>query len=457
MDERPASSQVQASEARQNFFWMAIWFSISHGTVTTPLIYATSVFNNDVGYTGNALLYVVTVLFALLVSVPAVHYCGVRISLLLAMTLYSMYVALFTLAVAAGSSGIKDSKDLTVDAMQWLCYMTGCAFGGVAAGLVWTAQGSFFSRSAKLVAEEEGRPREQMNTELAGQFAFWYLLCEVLAKLISSVLLKILEIQVWIVGIIYTVISIVAVGAMFRLKDVAPEEGTGAKNPKLTTLERLSVVAVMWKDPKLWLLSFMNISFGFSAAYMNGYFNAHYAKPAIGDKALGFVGSITVASAVVFTQVLSRFRATHTPAGKRTAYTIGAISFFSIPAIVLTACQSENQCKSWHWYVVFFYALQGMGRSVYESTNRAVFADFYPGDQTESAFANSFVQMSVASAICFFMSADLRGNIIAWMVLVAAVLTPGAYVMAERMRFNESIPKEVLDEDSPLLAPEHNS
>ena len=32
----------------------------------------------------------------------------------------------------------------------------------------------------------------------------------------------------------------------------------------------------LWRDPRIWLLSLTNLTFGFSAAYMNGFVNRHY-------------------------------------------------------------------------------------------------------------------------------------------------------------------------------------
>lgn len=55
------------------------------------------------------------------------------------------------------------------------------------------------------------------------------------------------------------------------------------------------------------------------------------------------------------------------------------------------------------------YVLQGVGRAVYESTGKGVFADFFPGDAA-GAFANNMLQNATAFALCFFLSDHLKAG-----------------------------------------------
>ena len=50
---------------------------------------------------------------------------------------------------------------------------------------------------------------------------------------------------------------------------------------KLTATLRLLV------DARIWLLSFLNVAFGFSAAFMNGYFNSQILAVSFGSKYVG--------------------------------------------------------------------------------------------------------------------------------------------------------------------------
>ena len=73
--------------------------------------------------------------------------------------------------------------------------------GGIAAGFLWTAQGAYFARNAELYAEAGGRiwgaaaGAEESTVEratglFASIFAAFYLLWEVVMKLLSSILPK---------------------------------------------------------------------------------------------------------------------------------------------------------------------------------------------------------------------------------------------------------------------------
>lgn len=66
------------------------------------------------------------------------------------------------------------------------------------------------------------------------------------------------------------------------------------------------------------------------------------------------------------------------------------------------------------------YILAGSGRAVFEGTNKAVFADFFPNDK-EAAFANVIIQSGGSAAIAFFvfpyMSKEAKGIVCAVVAL----------------------------------------
>merc|ERR1711934_364118 len=150
-------------------------------------------------------------------------------------------------------------------------------------------------------------------------------------------------------------------------------------------------------DVRVWLLSFTNLTFGFCAAFMNGYVNEHYVKDstAFNESAIGFLTAITAVvaglSATVFARLSKRFG------------------------------------KGW----VLFFVLHGLGRGVYESTNKVAFADFFPG-KAPGAFANCMMQNSFAFAVCFFLSAAFQSqpSVLAGIVLTLAALTGPSYALA---------------------------
>lgn len=59
--------------------------------------------------------------------------------------------------------------------------------------------------------------------------------------------------------------------------------------------------------------------------------------------------------------------------------------------------------------LIFVYMLHGVGRGIFESTNKAVIADFF-GDHAPAAFANVIWSSGGASALGFFMFPLLSGD-----------------------------------------------
>jgi len=178
-------------------------------------------------------------------------------------------------------------------------------------------------------------------------------------------------------------------------------------------------------DVRVWLLSFTNLTFGFCAAFMNGYVNEHYVKEstAFNETAIGFLTAITAVvaglSAPVFARLSKRF-------GKGWVVFFGSLAFMTIPLCVIFA-----RVDTWGVGIILFFVLHGLGRGVYESTNKVAFADFFPG-KAPGAFANCMMQNSFAFAVCFFLSAAFQSqpSVLAGIVLTLAALTGPSYALA---------------------------
>lgn len=407
-----------AQEVRRNFRWMTLCFAVNHSCATAPLVYASSVLDTEVGFVGNGVLYTVSVVSSLLLAVASVDAVGLKGGILLGAGLYCTYVGCFTLAA------------LSIDVVnfQYFFFVSGSIACGLAAGILWTAEGGYMAKSATLLASAANIEREAATAELAGEFAFYYLVLEVVGKLAFS-LLQGLGWQVWHIGLLYTIIALVATCLLFKINDVesnASEARINILNPDLSqkgAFSKLFATVRLWQDPRIWLLAPTNITFGFSAAYLNGYFNAVYEAPELGTKSLGVLCAVTVACAALLSKVYGMLGK---QCGKGVPITVGALSFASIPILVMTT----NCCEGFGWTMLIFYILQGSGRAVYESTNKAVFSDFFTGEDTEGAFANCAMQMSVASAGLFFYSGRISGQQLASMVMISALLTPFVYSLA---------------------------
>lgn len=104
-----------------------------------------------------------------------------------------------------------------------------------------------------------------------------------------------------------------------------------------------------------------------------------------------------------------------------------------------------NGTMQWGWGLLIFSVLQGSGRAVYESTNKAIFSDFFNGADAQGAFANCFFQMSVASALCFLLQTVLTQRALEVLVLTFALATPMSYYLTRHLNSVKS------DEVLPLV------
>eukprot|EP00929_Paragymnodinium_shiwhaense_P001115 TRINITY_DN101335_c0_g1_i1.p1 TRINITY_DN101335_c0_g1~~TRINITY_DN101335_c0_g1_i1.p1 ORF type:complete len:442 (+),score=93.66 TRINITY_DN101335_c0_g1_i1:104-1429(+) len=402
---------------QRNFWLFAISFAMNHGTVTTPLVVATTFLPEEVANTGSAILYVFTCISSLLLGAPVTGYLGAKGGLLFGMTFYCVYVTGFTLAIVFTGSNF----------LQVTCWLVGSICGGIAAGVLWTAQGSYFAATATLLAEAHGTTREVQTAKLAGSFAMVYLLLEVGSKLLFTLLKLMLPTS--LCGVAFTAIAVLSLFGMSAAKDIGkPAAGTSARvNP----LAKLFAAASLWSDPVVWLLSPTNFVFGFCAAFMNGYVNGNFTKVEIGEEYVPALGAFT---ALVAAGLSPLFGLMAQVTGKGPVLFVGHLCFLCIPLLLLLTvkCLGQEGCQSgWGWGLGVLYLLQGSGRAVYESTNRATFSDFFTGDRTEGAFANCMLQSSLSFATCFFLQTALKQGIaLEIIVIVLAALIVVTFPLA---------------------------
>ena len=399
------TTKYTAEEVRSNFSFMSICFALNHGVVTTPLAVATTLLQLDVANFGNALLYTVTLVSSLFLGAPTVGKFGPKGGLVFGMFFYCVYIGFFALSL------------LYTDSTQ-LLFTVGSACGGLAAGVLWTAQGAYFASSATQLAKSTEQTREGATAELSSQFAFYYLLLEVFSKLGFSAL-QALGLQVSQIGLIYFAAgacSLIGITQVYEFRS-----SSDATDPLSKALAAVS----LWSDPTLWLLAPTNLTFGFCAAYMNGFVNARYASQELGAEYVAFLGAVTALTAAALAKAYGPLGA---QIGKGPIITAGAACAFAIPAL------TWQGCTGWGWLLLSLYLLQGSFRAVYESTNRATFSDFFPGKKSEGAFANCMLQSSMGFATCFFLQNSLSSTELSTIVLALALLTPVGYLLASSMR-----------------------
>ena len=398
----PDSQRYSADEVQRNFFLMGVLFAINHGVVTTPLAVSTTLLKLETATFGNGLLYVVTLLSSLLLGAPVVGQLGPKGGLTFGMFFYCLYIACF-----AGA--------LYFTGQEWL-FTAGSACGGLAAGVLWTAQGTYFASSASALSAT-GRSRDEATADLSGQFAFSYLLLEVLSKLFFSVL-QAFGIDVWFIATLYFLLALLSLLLMQIWIYDLPSGDSDAAKP----LDKVLAAISLWSDPAVWLLAPTNLSFGFCAAYMNGFVNARFAAAELGQESVAFLGAITALTAAFLAKAYGSLKV-----GKGTIISLGAGCAIAIPVLTYSGC------SGWGWSLLSLYFLQGSVRAVYESTNRAIFSDFFPG-QSEGAFANCMLQSSLGFATCFFLQNSLSAEQLSGIIVGLALSTSLGYTVASSLK-----------------------
>eukprot|EP01035_Chromulina_nebulosa_P034823 gene34823-46777_t len=132
-----------------NFSAMCIIFSLNHSCVVACLAYASAELGNDLSSICGGILYVCFALTAFLVANPLVLAIGWKSGLVIGTCGYCIYVCGFLISVIFLEYFVTFS---------WVMACLAAAVGGLAGGLLWTAQGRCFSQHASLYALSTGLP-----------------------------------------------------------------------------------------------------------------------------------------------------------------------------------------------------------------------------------------------------------------------------------------------------------
>merc|ERR1711985_40948 len=188
--------------------------------------------------------------------------------------------------------------------------------------------------ASRVIATDEGVTSEVVTAELGARFASLYLACEVIAKASVTGLKLATPLSItyiWsIVFFLYAFVAALSTLLANRCVDLQsrPEPGP--------LLGKAMAAVELMPDVRVWLLSFTNLTFGFSAAFMNGYVNEHYVKdsPAFSAAALDFLSAITAVTAGMSAPVFARLSAL---VGKGWVVFLGSLAFMTIPLCVIFA------------------------------------------------------------------------------------------------------------------------
>lgn len=283
------------------------------------------------------------------------------------------------------------------------------------------------------------------NSSMAGRFAATLLLMDVVVKLLFSLLQgsflqwRFDEAILSFDGVILLFACIAVADVLVLLVVVRqppgppPEVDEGLEAPPQSQqCQALRGAFQLWPLPEVWCIGLTNLTFGLCSGYMNGVVNGSFAakSPLFGKASIGALMACTSLLAAGCSLSLD---ALAQRVGKGLVLGLGGFCFAGIPLSVLVV-QPSAANGFWGIWLLVPYVFQGLGRSVYEGTNRAVFADFFRGEQGTGAFANCMMQSGSAFFTSFLLQSTLPpgtcDRVMAYSVLAIAALTAPAYAVA---------------------------
>jgi MFS family permease len=396
-----SSNEVDSVQARRtliNFVAMSILFSLNHGCAVSCLSLATARLGS-VGAWQSGLLYLSYTGTALLGATYVVKRLGARNALAAGMGAYVFYVAAFWIATV-----LQDEQEMMIRIVA----LTGAAIGGVGAGFLWTAQGSYFACAAEEHAQLLGQPKTESTAMLAGIFAFIYLLAEVVLRSLSSVLLELWSVKWSTIFCVYLLITILSTVLMlFLVRDYNDDDDEEEEEANSSTssvwYKVTAALRLIRTDSKMKYMIAINMVFGFTWAFLNGFFNGEVVPIVLNDADSKYLGLLTSGMATVASILSLVFaRLTHYT-GKVAILILGASSCLFIALMFLVQPAIETWTLT---NVIVVYVMQGVGRATFEGTLKALFADYFAYEKA-AGYANIILWNGLSGAIGYVMTFSL--------------------------------------------------
>jgi len=416
------TSDETASSILIKFVMFSILFSANHGAVVSCLSLATARLG-DLGTAQNSVLYLSYTLSALFGSTYVIKTYGPGKSIILGMTIYCIYTASYVVATA-----IPSIKEVAV--------ITGGLIGGIGGGFLWTAQGSYFAQASEKYAIYKKIQVEVASTRFAGIFAGIYLTEEVMMRLFSTLMIKIMNWSWQSVFCGYTIIAIVAtifMGCIMTDFEVPvgqnlleEEEGTSITKgdghiiiesgltPLLDNERKTSshsslfykatvTFRMLFTDPKMKYMIPLSSAFALSSVFMISFVSGEVLRVSLDDENSTYIGiltSVTPATAGIMSVI---FGFSAQKIGNGIILVIGCACFFMISILFILL----PDFSSWNLaLLIVVYGLQGIGRSTFEGALKAEFAIVFT-DEKEGAFGNIIFQNGLVTTIGFYLIAHL--------------------------------------------------
>mmetsp|Transcript_2647 Transcript_2647/g.5944 ORF Transcript_2647/g.5944 Transcript_2647/m.5944 type:complete len:486 (+) Transcript_2647:1-1458(+) len=477
-----------------------------------PINLASSLLDAQVGYVGNGVFYVFVLGSAIGTGPGACERLGPVRALALGMGLYAAYVLGTAFASTFCAESGPDDGCLAATTMQWVVYLAATVSGGLGAGFMWLAQSALFALTVDAVAASEGVTGSEVTAALASRFAVVFLAMEVLARLSATGLLE-LGVGVFATLFLYSVVGFgAAVGA--SMVENVPQRSRDAKwvhlnavvalwsDPKIWLL---SCTNMAFGFSAAYMNGYVNAAFAVPAVGAE----AVSALSALTGVAAGFVAACSGSSSarrllfvvsgacavfIALSAGVNEVAISAAVAGpvhvgeavqQQGDVVAGQPTAVVAEGTIIASCEScvtfdvavtsgvftmrkgvvvagrergvvhavvptPRTPSAWGWGLSLLYLAQGVIRGVFESSNRALHAELFPGKGTAGALGNNLVHSTVAFALAYFLS-ELLTPVLPWIVGVLGALSVPATMVARSMVKDVASDNEEGEESQALI------
>eukprot|EP00300_Choanocystis_sp_HF-7_P009090 c16261_g1_i1.p1 GENE.c16261_g1_i1~~c16261_g1_i1.p1 ORF type:complete len:191 (-),score=35.54 c16261_g1_i1:116-688(-) len=160
------------------------------------------------------------------------------------------------------------------------------------------------------------------------------------------------------------------------------------------------------------------LTFGLMSAFMNAYVNSHIVTDILGNgnkKYVGYASAIASGTAALLTLPFGKLSQR---ISKVYLMVLGGV-LFTVECILLLSF-SNQRIGDWS-FVVLVYAMYGAGRCVWEGTNKAALADFFP-KKAPPAFATIVMASGASSGAGYLLVPVMhRDHFLAGCLVVASL------------------------------------
>ena len=420
-------------------------FAVNEGALLAVIALSAALVDPAVAALGNALLYLAFSL-GCVASPAVVRRLGLRRSLLLGTSAYTLYVAAYIVPTAA-----------TVPPAALVA--------GAAGAVLWTAQGAYFAHNGRLFARAraaDGDTEARGVTLFATMFAVLFPAVVSAFKAASSLLLLLTHGATPPVYIALALAALASVAVMSGVMPLEEEHATGAgpdaslaapaeqaqpppgafsgahgANTAATgcmsllhrsvaaVADALRELAVAHCDATLLLMAPTNVAFGLCTAFFP-YTVTILAKDALGAAAVGWLYAaanvVSALAAAAFGMAAQRWT------GSRPAiFAMGAGAFAGAAGAVFGAGAAAPSRAA----LFALFCAYGVGVAVWQGTCMAFFGDAFPGRKALPAFAALKLHSGLSSAIAFFVLPSAPPRAAAAACVAAALLGFATYLGAE--------------------------